>query len=506
LQPIDWLYRTTRINRNAIAIDAPGIELSYGDLVAQVDALAVALQALDPAPQSRIGVCGHNTVEHLLSILAVMAAGKVWVPLNPLDPSSELKSKLALSRPSLIVTDRDCLLAVEDADTAVIFGACDPREHDPAKTVAGLIKKHLGESPARTSLDRTAIQALKFTGGSSGAPKGVLQPYRAWIAGARNMLTAHRFDTTDRFLLAAPLTHGTSCYVTPMLAAGGTLVLLGGRAKPDAILDAFAGRNVTATFLPPTLIYMLVSALDDAHEDFSSLRLLIYGAAPMPPERVREAQSLFGPIIGANYGLTEAPQIITALRPEEANDERLASAGRAGVSNRVEIMSLDGRILPPGESGEVVVSGDLVMSGYLDLPRQTAEALKEGWLHTGDLGHLDERGFLYITDRIKDLIISGGFNVYPGEVERVLAAHPAVSECVVFGMADEKWGEAVHAAITLRSGQSADVDDIISFAKKSIGSVKAPKRIHVLDDMPVSSVGKVQRRKVREFVTRRAAR
>ncbi len=505
MQPIDWLYRSARINPDAIAIDAPGVELSYSELVTRVDALAVALQALDPAPQSRIGVCGHNTLEHLLSILAVMAAGKVWVPLNPLDPNSELKSKMALSRPGLIVTDRDCFFAIEDADTEVIFGACDSQEHDPAKTVAGLIKKHLGERPTRTSLDGTAIQALKFTGGSSGAPKGVLQPYRAWIAGARNMLTAHRFETRDRFLLAAPLTHGTSCYVTPMLAAGGTVVLLGGRAKPDSVLDAFARRNVTATFLPPTLIYMLMSALDDAREDFGSLRLLIYGAAPMPPERVREAQSVFGPIIGVNYGLTEAPQIITALTPEQADGERLASAGRAGVSNRVEIMSLDGKILSPGESGEVVVSGDLVMSGYLDLPRQTAEALKNGWLHTGDLGHLDERGFLYITDRIKDLIISGGFNVYPGEVERVLAAHPAVSECVVFGVADEKWGEAVHAAITLRSGQSADVDDIISFAKKSLGSVKAPKRIHVLDDMPRSSVGKVQRRKVREFVTLRAA-
>ncbi len=502
MQPIDWLYRSARNNPDAIAIDAPGIELTYADLVARVDALAAALQDLDPAPHSRVGVCGHNTLEHLLSILAVMAAGKVWVPLNPLDSTSDLKSKTLLSRPSLIMADDDCLFAIENADAPIIVGASDAQQHDPAKTVAGLIKQHRGERPVRTSLDRAAIQALKFTGGSSGAPKGVLQPYRAWMAGAINMLNAHRFETTDRFLLAAPLTHGTSCYVTPILAAGGTLVLLGGRAKPEAVLDAFSHRNVTATFLPPTLIYMLMSALGDAGADYASLRLLIYGAAPMPSERVREAQSLFGPIIGANYGLTEAPQIITALTPEEASDERLASAGRAGFTNRVEIMSLDGKLLPPGEAGEVVVSGDLVMSGYLGLPEQTAEALKDGWLHTGDLGYLDERGFLYITDRIKDLIISGGFNVYPGEVERALAAHPAVSECVVFGVTDDKWGEAVHAAITLRNGQSADVEEIIGFAKKSLGSVKAPKRIHVLEDVPRSSVGKVQRRKVRELVTR----
>ncbi len=502
MQPIDWLYRSARLHPDAIAVDAPGTELSYAELVDRVDALASALQILDPSSHSRIGVCGHNTLEHLLSILAVMAAGRVWVPLNPLDSPSELQSKTALARPELVIADGDCLSAVENAAAKVVVGAGGSLESDSASTVAALIKRYLGRRPARACPGPDGIQALKFTGGSSGAPKGVLQPYRAWIAGAINMLAAHRFEARDRFLLAAPLTHGTSCYVTPILAAGGALVLLGGRARPDAVLDAFARKSVSATFLPPTLIYMLMSALGDAAADYGRLRLLIYGAAPMPPERVREAQSVFGPIIGANYGLTEAPQIITALTPEEAGGERLASAGRAGLTNRVEVMGSDGEILPPGESGEVVVSGDLVMSGYLDLPKQTADTLKDGWLHTGDLGHLDERGFLYITDRIKDVIITGGFNVYPGEVERVLSAHPAVSECVVFGLADDKWGEAVHAAVTLRNGQYANAEDLIGFVKKGLGSVKAPKKIHLLQDVPRSPVGKVQRRKVRELITR----
>lgn len=502
MQPIDWLYRSACICPDALAVEAPGVALGYAELVARVDALAAALQRIDPAAQSRIGVCGYNTLEHLLSILAIMAAGKVWVPLNPLDSKSELERKLALSHPGLIIADENCLFVVPDSTAPIIIGAGDARDRDPETTVAGLVNRHLGERPVRASLGGGAIQALKFTGGSSGAPKGVLQPYRAWIAGAVNMLSAHRFDATDRFLLAAPITHGSSCYVTPLLAAGGTLVLLGGRASTDAVADALVHKNVTATFLPPTLIYMLMSALGDAGASFRSLRLLIYGAAPMPAERVREAQSLFGPVVGANYGLTEAPQIITALTPEDASGERLCSAGRAGFTNRVEIAGPGGELLSPGENGEVVVSGDLLMSGYLDLPEQTAETLKDGWLHTGDLGHLDESGFLYITDRIKDVIISGGFNVYPGEVERALAAHPAVSECVVFGMADDKWGEAVHAAVTLRNGQSATVDDLIGYAKQSIGSVKAPKHIHFLEDVPRSPVGKVQRRKVRELVTR----
>jgi acyl-CoA synthetase (AMP-forming)/AMP-acid ligase II len=422
------------------------------------------------------------------------------VPLNPLDAKPDLDAKLNVSRPDLIIADADCLALVDGVEAPIVMGKNDSREQREAPTIAGLIEDHRGRRPVRSRLAGTCTQALKFTGGSSGVPKGVLQPYRAWIAGAVNMLHAFRFDESDRFLLAAPLTHGTSCYVTPILAAAGTLVLLGERARPDSVLEAFARHDVTATFLPPTLIYTLMNALERKPQDFKALRLLIYGAAPMPADRIREAQSVFGPVIAANYGLTEAPQIITVLTPGEAQGERAGSAGRAGFTTRVEIVNGDGEILPPGEQGEIVAGGDLLMTGYLDLPGQTAETLKDGWLHTGDLGYLDERGFVYITDRITDMIISGGFNVYPGEVEKVLAAHEGVDECVVFGMADPKWGEAVHAAVTLRNGAEVTTAELIRFAKDRIGSVKAPKCVHVLGDLPRSSVGKVQRRKVKEIV------
>ena len=245
---------------------------------------------------------------------------------------------------------------------------------------------------------------------------------------------------------------------------------------------------------------MLMQRMQTEPAPLDGLRLLIYGAAPMPADRVREAQSLFGPVIAANYGLTEAPQIITALTASEAEGERTASAGRAGLMNRVEILGPNGEFLPAHASGEVVVSGDLIMTGYLDLSDQNDEVLRNGWLRTGDLGHLDDQGFLYITDRIKDMIISGGFNVFPGEVERALAAHPAVNECVVFGVEDSKWGEGVHAAVTLRNGEDFDANRLIEFAKQKVGSIKAPKRIYIVDDFPRSPVGKVQRRRVRELV------
>jgi acyl-CoA synthetase (AMP-forming)/AMP-acid ligase II len=271
-----------------------------------------------------------------------------------------------------------------------------------------------------------------------------------------------------------------------------------GKTTPAKVLDALGDQHITTSFLPPTLIYMMMQTMELEPRRFERLRLLIYGAAIMPPEKIRQARAVFGPVIATNYGLTEAPQIITALTPEQASDEStIASVGTPGFMSRVAIADADGAILGAGEQGEIVVSGDLLMSGYLDNPEQTAEALVQGWLHTGDVGYLDERGYLFLKDRLKDVIISGGFNIYPSDVEAALAAHPAIHECVVFGLADEKWGEAVQVAVELRDGVQASAEDIIAFAKQQVGSVQAPKKVHFLDCLPRSAVGKVQRRQVR---------
>ncbi len=504
MQPVDLIYRAAARRPDAVAVEAPGISLGHRELAARADALAVALQSMDPEPQSRVGVCAYNNVEHLIALLAVMAADKIWVPLNPLDASRDLSSKIAAARPSLLIADEACLGKFDPGSAPVLIAA---RGKDSASAGAlhidDLIARHRGERPRRQGLSPALTQAIKFTGGSSGKPKGVLQPYRAWIAGASSMIHAFGFGPTDRYLMAAPLTHGTSCYVTPILAAGGTLVFMEGKTTPGKVLDAFQGQDITTSFLPPTLIYMMMQAMEQEPRRFERLRLLIYGAAIMPPEKIRQARALFGPVIATNYGLTEAPQIITALTPEEATDEStIASVGRASFMTRVGIVDAAGALLPTGEQGEIVISGDLLMSGYLDNPQQTAEALVDGWLHTGDVGYLDERGFLFLKDRLKDVIISGGFNVYPSDVEAALAAHPAIHECVVFGRPDEKWGEAVQVAIELRQGADASAEDIIAFAKQQVGSVQAPKQVHFMDSLPRSAVGKVQRREVRAMTER----
>ncbi len=502
MQPIDLIYRGAARHPDATAVLAPGKRINYRELMARVDALAAALQAIDPKPQARVGICAYNNVEHLTALLAVMAADKIWVPLNPLDATRDLDSKLAMTKPSVLIVDERCLDKCDAGPATLLIAARDGGATKvDAPDIDALIARHAGQHPRRRGLAPSQTQAIKFTGGSSGKPKGVLQPYRAWIAGASSMIHAFGFDAADRYLVAAPLTHGTSCYVTPLLAVGGSLVFMEGRTNAEKVLDAFSEQAVTTSFLPPTLIYMMMERLGDEVREFERLRLLIYGAAIMPPEKIRQARVKFGPVIATNYGLTEAPQIITALTPEEGADEHaIASVGRASFMTRVAVMNASGELLAAGEQGEIVVSGDLLMSGYLDSPAQTAEALIDGWLHTGDVGYLDERGFLFLKDRLKDVIISGGFNVYPSDVESALAAHPAIHECVVFGRPDEKWGEAVQVAVALREGAVASADDIIAFAKQQVGSVQAPKCVHFLDDLPRSSVGKVQRRAVREII------
>ena len=501
--PIDLIRKAAARTPAAVAVEGPGFALSYAALLADVDALAAGLQAIDPRPQSRVGICAYNTREHLIALLAVMAAEKTWVPLNPRDAKPELDAKIAATRPSILIADNDCLDKFTPFDGArLILGKTRSNALD---SVAGLIARNGGRAPARTHPPLDAPQAIKFTGGSSGKPKGVLQPYRAWNAGAASMIHALELTARDKYLLAAPLTHGTSCYVTPILAQGGTLVLLDGQTKPASILDAFAERGVTTTFLPPTAIYMLLAEPGVGDRRYPALRNLIYGGAGMPPEKVRAAEAVFGKAIATNYGQTEAPQIITFMPPGEFTDATYASAGRAGLLVELAVMDPFGRVVAAGTDGEIVLRGDLVMSGYLEMPELTAATIKHGWLHTGDVGALDRRGYLFIKDRLRDVVISGGFNVYPSDVEAALVKHPAVYECVVFGMPDEKWGEAVTAAVQLHKGADASADDIIAFAKTQVGSVKAPKRVVFYDDLPRSSVGKVLRRAVKEREMKRPA-
>jgi acyl-CoA synthetase (AMP-forming)/AMP-acid ligase II len=435
-------------------------------------------------------------VAHIAALLAVLASGKVWVPLNPKSTQPELRRLVDATEPSILVLDADCAGLLAGAPGQRVWTGGAPAGED---NVAALLARHAGAPQPVIDLPGDATQAIKFTGGTTGAPKGVMQPYRAWMANIANQIHCWGFDQDTRYVVAAPVTHGTSTYLLPILAQGGCHVLLDGSGA-EAVRQAFRTRGGTVAFMPPTLVYMLMALPGASRADFPQLRRLIYGGAPMPPEKIREVRAFFGPVLATTYGQTEAPQILTVLQPEDFADERnWASVGRTAWFSDVAIMAPDGRLLPSGEVGEVVARGDLLMTGYWRLPEKTAETLVDGWLHTGDRGLIDERGMLYLKDRLKDMVITGGFNVYPIEVENALGQHPAVHECAVFGVPDDKWGEAVQAAVQLRPERQASEAELTAFVRERLGPVATPKRIHFHTSLPRSPVGKVLKNAVRDL-------
>jgi len=303
-------------------------------------------------------------------------------------------------------------------------------------------------------------------------------------------------------LVAAPMTHAAGPLALASMALGGTVVILP-KFDPPAVIDAIEKHRVTYLFLPPTAVYMLLAEPRVRTADLSSLEYVSYAGAPMSLDRLQEAIAVLGPVMNASFGQTEAPMCVTAMPPHEhlAPDGGLAhpgSCGRPNLLSIVEIMDDQGNVLPPGKRGEIVVRGPLVMAGYYKDPAATAQVSRFGWHHTGDIGMRDVDGWFYVVDRKKDMIISGGFNVYPAEVEKALLAHPDVQDCGVIGIPDEKWGETVVAFVELRPGRQCASEALMEFARERLGPVKAPKRVEFLASLPRTSAGKVSRAELRK--------
>jgi acyl-CoA synthetase (AMP-forming)/AMP-acid ligase II len=314
--PIDFFFRAAEQYPDRIALDGPEGQVTYARLAAEVRALAAALQDLDPAPQTRVAICAGNSARHILALLAVLASGKVWVPLNYRSTEREIGRILDATEPSIVIVDGTGAPLAPEAQ------APQGRRHvhldDAAAPLAldALLARHAGRAPQRHALPRDATQAIKFTGGTTGLPKGVMQPYHAWNAGIINQIANWELTREDRYVVAAPITHGTGTYLLPVLARGGAHLLLD-TVNPASITAAFRERGGTLSFMPPTLIYMIMAQPGVSRADFPRLRNLIYGGAPMPVEKIDKARAFFGPVLGTTYGQTEAPQIVTALRPAD---------------------------------------------------------------------------------------------------------------------------------------------------------------------------------------------
>ena len=343
------------------------------------------------------------------------------------------------------------------------------------------------------------IAWLLYTGGTTGRPKGVMVVHRCFVQNFFLTLTEFQWPAEIRFLACTPITHAAGTFVVPTLARGGTFITMGG-FDAGGFMARVEELRVTATFLVPSIIYRLLDDPDLGEHDLRSLETIIYGASPMSPQRMLEALERFGPVFNQLYAQSEAPNTVCVLRKEDHDPARphlLASCGQPMVGLQVQLQDEDGVEVPVGEVGEICVRGRLVMNGYWKRPDLTAETLRGGWLHTTDLARRDEESYLYIVDRKKDMIISGGFNVCPREVEDVLTEHPAVAVAAVIGVPDDRWGEAVKAIVVLRSGMAVEPGELIALVRERKGPVHAPKSVEFAESIPLTAVGKPDKKALR---------
>jgi fatty-acyl-CoA synthase len=357
-------------------------------------------------------------------------------------------------------------------------------------------------------LDPDHIVSITYTGGTTGKPKGVIGTSRAMATMTQVQMSEWEWPESPRFLMCTPLSHAGAAFFVPTVLKGGCLYVLS-KFDPAEVLKTIEEQRITATMLVPSMLYALMDHPDSRTRDLSSLETVYYGASAINPVRLKEAIDRFGPIFAQYYGQSEAPMVITYLAREDhvvstgSTDEvpaRLSSCGRPSAFLRTALLGEDGNPVPPGEPGEICVAGPLLAGGYWNLPDETAETFRDGWLHTGDVAREDEDGFWYIVDRTKDMIVTGGFNVFPREVEDVVAEHPAIAQVGVIGTPDEKWGEAVTAIVVLREGHElseAVVDEIREMVKDRKGSVHAPKQVVATDALPLTGLGKPDKKALR---------
>jgi acyl-CoA synthetase (AMP-forming)/AMP-acid ligase II len=441
------------------------------------------------------------------ALLGLYRAGGVWVPINARNAVAENAYILNNNDVEFLFYNsefEDNVNFIRKECPGIKTYVCLNGPGANAPSYEDFIAGHDGQAPDFPDKPDD-ICGIFPSGGTTGRPKGILWTNQTFETMVAAMAVHMPPKKPLVHLCAAPMTHAAGVTALSLMWFGTTNVIMNGVQLPQ-LMENIEKYGVTNLFLPPTAIYVMLAHPEVRNYDYSSLEYFLYAAAPMSVDKLREAIDVFGPIMAQSYGQAEAPMICTYMSPEqhiealETNKaHRLASCGQPCLLTPVDIMDDDENILSAGERGEIVVRGTLVMAGYYKNKDATDEvSTSNGWHRTGDIGVKDEDGFVYIVDRKKDMIISGGFNVYPSEIEQVVWGHDAVQDCAVIGVPDEKWGEAVKAIVELKPGQSASEEEIIALCKDELGSVKAPKSVEFWDELPRSPVGKVRKKDMRD--------
>ncbi len=470
-----------------------------GDAAARMIAV---FRALGLRKGDGVALLATNRVETWAVVTAAAVMGLRYTPLHPLAAEDDH---------AFIVDDAEALALIVEGEKfaergRAILGRAPRARHllsfGPIEGGRDLLAEIASVEPAPLAdeADAESICWLAYTGGTTGRSKGVMIAHRCVLNMSAIIFSDWEWPQDIRYLASTPITHAGGVNIFPVLMRGGFV-----RVLPGFDIETFCctieAEAINAVMLVPTMIYALIDAEGvRARYDLTSLDTIIYGAAPMSPDRLLEGMRLFGNVFVQFYGQTEVPQCITTLRKidhDPAHPRRLGSCGRPNPLVEVKLFDLQMNEVKRGEPGEICVRGALVMNGYWKRPEATEDAFRGGWLHTGDVAIEDEDGYLTIVDRIKDMIISGGFNIYPREVEDALMSHASVASAAVIGVPDDKWGEAVKAFVVLKAGASADFDTLHAHVKAKRGGPWAPKSIDFVREIAVTGLGKVDRKALR---------
>jgi fatty-acyl-CoA synthase len=510
MRAIDYFDKAAEEYPERTALIDGSLRYTYAQLRDATQVLAAAMRANGLGAEDRVAIYSLNDARVLVCMLAIMRAGGAWVPINyrnAIDANAEFMNYAEVRWLFYHSSFQEQVEQIRKAVPSLRHLICI----DAAGRGNLSLEQFMTRDAPAPEADwgdplgnQDRLVGLVPTGGTTGPAKGVRVTTVPW--GMFTEMVGHywRCEGIEPVCLStAPLSHAAGVVSFALFTLGATNVVMP-RFDASEVLQNIERFGVTHLFLPPTAFYALLDHPRVRDFNYSSLRVLLLAASPVSPDRVRQGVEIFGPCVCQCYGQTEAPMLMTWLDQKTvaaaaAGDrpERLRSCGKATYGVRLAIMDEQGHLLPPHQTGEIVARGSLVTPGYHNLPEATAEIRKYGWHHTGDVGYRDEDGFFYIVDRKKDMIITGGFNVFSAEVEAAIMSLPEVFECAVIGVPDEKWGEAVKAMIVVRKGQSLTEDAVLAHCRIKLGAMKSPKTVEFVAEIPKTPAGKIDRKTLR---------
>ncbi|QGQ45561.1 class I adenylate-forming enzyme family protein [Metabacillus sediminilitoris] len=451
--------------------------------------LANALLSRGLMKGDRVAILMSNRLEHIELDVAIALAGLIKVPLNYRLHFKEHEYALENSGAKILIAEDHLVGSIQSSIPMIRVG----EEYEAWMT-------SFPDRVPKVEIHEDDVYAIMYTSGTTGRPKGAMLTHRNILSSSLTLIIACDMTQEDIVGHVAPLTHGSNFLAHSALFLGSKQVIFN-KFEPEYFLEAIEKERITTVFLVPTMVNLMIHEESFSKRDLSSLKTINMAGAPMAAKKIKLAIDLLGPKIVETFGQVEAPMTITVM-PRHELGKRLTSCGATGPFVDMKIVNETGEEVQVGEIGEIICKGSLVMKGYWNNLEATAETLRDGWLHTGDLGWVDAEGYLHIVDRKKDVIISGGANTYPREVEEVLNLHPSVKETCVFGIPDEKWGESICAHVVLREGHMVTEQELIDLCKSHLASFKKPKQLHIVESLPKSPYGKILRKEIRESYRR----